>query len=78
MVTVKDHDLPPSGSIYTSGTQYNMTAAKLLTTEGDIRPEIGRWPKDDCDPGCVSVTPIIARAATPCRGRRGPMVMMVP
>ena len=45
-------------SLYRSRKQYSVTATKFLSSTADIRPQIRRWPPEDCIPGCICVSPI--------------------
>jgi hypothetical protein len=45
-------------SLYIGRTQYSTTTFRFLGAEADIRPQIRRWPMDDCIPGCVCASPI--------------------
>ena len=45
-------------SLYIGRTQYSTTTFRFLGAKADIRPQIRRWPMDDCIPGCVCVSPI--------------------
>jgi hypothetical protein len=45
-------------SLYRSRTQYKVAVTNYLAGKADIRPQILRWPRDGCIPGCICVSPI--------------------
>jgi hypothetical protein len=44
-------------AVYASRTTYN-AASLRAATHSDLLPQLRRWPKDDCIPGCICVSPI--------------------